>query len=109
MELKCFQLDLLPYSDKHTAQNIQDVLCKSFKKWDIDLRKMEDVFLTTDNAANMVAAVKLNGKWTRVPCFGHSAQLVIKDAIKVRHSRVSPSKFILSISILYRSYYIDFS
>ncbi|XP_076670955.1 zinc finger BED domain-containing protein 4-like [Andrena cerasifolii] len=35
-----------------------------------------------DNAANIVKAVKLCSEWERIPCFAHTLQPVVKDAIE---------------------------
>ena len=37
--------------------------------------------IVTDNASNIVAAVKITG-WTHVPCFAHTLNLVVSEAIK---------------------------
>ena len=39
------------------------------------------VAVVTDNAANIVAAIRLNG-WKHVPCFAHTLNLIVQDALK---------------------------
>lgn len=36
--------------------------------------------ISTDNAANIVAATKLTG-WVHIPCFAHTINLIVKDAL----------------------------
>ena len=37
--------------------------------------------MITDNANNIVAAVRLNG-WKDLPCFAHTLNLVVQDSLK---------------------------
>lgn len=38
--------------------------------------------IVTDNAPNMVKAVSMNNTWESIPCFAHTLQLAIKDALQ---------------------------
>ena len=51
---------------------------KVAENWDISSKV---VAIVTDNASNIVAAVKITG-WTHVPCFAHTLNLVVSEAIK---------------------------
>ena len=53
----------------HTAESIADELKAATDEWGIT---QKIVAVVTDNAANIVAAVCLNG-WKHVPCFAHDA------------------------------------
>jgi len=48
-------------TNDHTAENIAEEL-------------------NADNAANIVAAVRLNG-WRHIPCFAHTLNLVVQDSL----------------------------
>ena len=54
----------------HTAEYIADELKRMHitDEWNITEKV---VAIVTDNAANIVAAVRLNG-WRHVPCFAHT-------------------------------------
>ena len=61
---------------------VLETFAASFQKiaeeWGIS-RKV--VAMVTDNAANVVAAVRHTG-WTHVPCFAHTLNLVVSEEIK---------------------------
>ncbi|XP_030763197.1 zinc finger BED domain-containing protein 1-like [Sitophilus oryzae] len=70
--LSCFS-----YSDRHTAENIAKELKRVTNEWDIS----EKIYaISTDNAANIVAATKLTG-WVHIPCLAHTINLIVKDAL----------------------------
>ena len=62
----------------HTAENIAASFRKTAEEWGIS-RKV--VAMVTDNAANVVAAVRHTG-WTHVPFFAHTLNLAVSEAIK---------------------------
>ena len=62
----------------HTAETIADELKAATDEWGI-IQKI--VAVVTDNAANIVAAIRLNG-WKHVPCFAHILNLIVQDALK---------------------------
>ena len=62
----------------HTAEHIAASFPKVAEEWGIS-RKV--VAMVSDNAANIVAAVRHTG-WTHVPCFAHTLDLVVSEAIK---------------------------
>ena len=39
------------------------------------------VYVVTDNANNIIAAVRLNG-WKHLPCFAHTLNFVVQDSLK---------------------------
>ena len=77
-ELKSLVLETFGFKKDHTAENIAASFQKIAEEWGIS-RKV--VAMVTDNAANVVAAVRHTG-WTHVPCFAHTLNLVVSEAIK---------------------------
>ena len=77
-ELHSAVLDTLHVDEAHTAENLAAELMKVTNAWGIT----EKVVCTiTDNASNIVAAIKLNG-WKHLPCFAHTLNLVVQESIK---------------------------
>lgn len=72
--LSCFE-----FSDRHTAENLADELLRVAKDWKIENKV---VCCVTDNASNIVKAIKLL-KWTHFPCLAHTLNLIVRDALKV--------------------------
>ncbi|XP_050706851.1 zinc finger BED domain-containing protein 4-like [Eriocheir sinensis] len=63
----------------HTSQNIADALIEICEEWNV----MEKVYcIVTDNAANMIKAVKDIIKTGHIGCFAHTLNLVVQNAIK---------------------------
>ena len=77
-QLRSLVLETLKFNLNHTAEHIADALLKVAENWDISSKV---VAIVTDNASNIVAAVKITG-WTHVPCFAHTLNLVVSEAIK---------------------------
>ena len=77
-ELKFLVQAMFGLKKDHTAEHIAASFPKVAEKWGIS-RKV--VAMVTDNAANIVAAVRHTG-WTHVPCFAHTLNLVVSEAIK---------------------------
>lgn len=72
------------YDDSHTAQHLRDELFRVANEWDIK----EKVFtVTTDNAANMKAAIRLT-EWGHIGCFAHTINLIVQSGLE--SSEVSP-------------------
>lgn len=61
--LSCFS-----YSERHTAQNLNEEINKILIKWDL---QEKIVAVVTDNAANIVSVVRL-GSWAHIPCITHT-------------------------------------
>ena len=76
--LKSIVLDTFQFELSHTAENISAAFLKSAEKWDISSKV---IAIVTDNASNIVVAVRLTG-WNHVSCFAHTLNLVVSDAIK---------------------------
>ena len=73
-ELKSILLECCHLELNHTAENLCHVLLKCIKDWNIE-KKVYAV--STDNAANIVAAIRLTG-WAHIPCFAHTINLVVQ-------------------------------
>jgi hypothetical protein len=70
--LECFQ-----YGERHTADNLRDELMRVVNDWEI---REKVVAVVTDNAANITAAVRLTG-FKHLPCFAHTLNLVVQQAV----------------------------
>ncbi|XP_028414611.1 zinc finger BED domain-containing protein 4-like [Dendronephthya gigantea] len=77
-ELMSLVLETLKFDLSHTAQHIADALLQVADNWNISTKV---VAIVTDNASNIVAAVKITG-WIHVPCFAHTLNLIVSEAIK---------------------------
>lgn len=72
--LTCFK-----FEERHTAQNLHQDLKRICTEWHIS----DNVYaITTDNAANIVAAVR-SSEWEHIPCFAHTINLIVKDGLKL--------------------------
>lgn len=77
-ELCSSLLDCIEYSERHTAENLANLFKEKFEEWEIQ-NKITAV--VTDNAANVVAAVR-HGKWSHLACFAHTVNLVVQRGLK---------------------------
>ncbi len=76
LKSRCLETVFMP--EKHTSDNISDALRHAFEEWSLDEKKL--ACITTDNGANIVAAVKkLNWPWLN--CFGHNLHLAVTNAM----------------------------
>ena len=71
-------LSTMNFSGAHTAEHIAETLGKIADDWSI---RTKIVCIVTDNAANCVAAVRLLN-WRHLPCFAHTLNLIVQEAIK---------------------------
>ena len=72
-----YVLNTYNVTTSHTAENIASELKAVTNKWNIT----EKVICTvTDNASNMTAAVRLT-PWKHLPCFAHTLNLIVQNAI----------------------------
>jgi len=71
-------LDCVPFNQKHTAENLKNLLLSAFETWDIQHKICAVV---TDNAANVTAAIR-EGGWRHIACFAHSVNLIAQASIK---------------------------
>ncbi|XP_065642414.1 E3 SUMO-protein ligase ZBED1-like [Hydra vulgaris] len=69
-------LDVVPFPcESNTATNLVNFMNESLKRWGL-LEKINVVI--RNNARNIVSAMEV-GKFTIIPCFAHTLQLVVKD------------------------------
>ena len=64
----------------HPSENLQSLLQTSIVEWGLD-KSNAKIFFVTDNAANIVKAIRLGRTWERVPCFAHTLQVKKKREI----------------------------
>ena len=70
-------LDCFVFNERHTAENISHEIRRVCQEWEIDNKI---VAIVTDNAANMVAAARNLG-WQNIPCFAHTLNLIVQNAL----------------------------
>ncbi|CAM4285616.1 unnamed protein product [Leuciscus chuanchicus] len=85
-ELKSKCLETVFTAESHTSDNLAEALRSSFQEWSLDERKL--VCITTDNGADIVAAVRKLG-WTWLNCFGHILHLAVTNAMKSEKDRTA--------------------
>ena len=76
--LKSLVLETFAFKSSHTAENIAASFLRVATSWEISEKV---VAMVTDNAANIVAALRIAG-WKHVKCFAHTLNLVLSEAIK---------------------------
>lgn len=82
-ELTSYSLTTMPLEERHTAGNIAAWIEEAADKFGISTNKIMSI--VHDNAANVVAAVKLledRHEISSVRCAGHTLQLVVNHALK---------------------------
>lgn len=78
MEFKSYCLDCTEFSDRHTAQNIGDLLKEITRTWDISYKVTAVV---SENASNVMSGVRQTG-YRHISCFAHSLNLVVQKSLK---------------------------
>ena len=78
-ELKSLVLATIKFNVEHDADHIAAELKRITNYWGITHKV---VAIVTDNASNMIAAVRITG-WTHIHCFAHTLNLVVQEAIKM--------------------------
>lgn len=77
LESKCLQTSYFPES--HTADNLAAALRDALRDWQLDENKLSAI--TTDNAANIAAAIR-SLHWPWLNCFGHNLNLAVTNAVQ---------------------------
>lgn len=83
LESKCLQTSFFP--ENHTSENITEALREAVKDWGLDENKLSAI--TTDNAANITAAIMRNLKCPWVSYFGHNLNFAISNTQKQKTER----------------------
>ncbi|KAJ8969216.1 hypothetical protein NQ317_015266 [Molorchus minor] len=70
-------LECVKYRESHTGENLSKLLKDSAQEWGIE---NNITAITTDNASNIVKAIKLCN-WRHIPCFAHTINLIVQSGI----------------------------
>ncbi|XP_069699303.1 E3 SUMO-protein ligase ZBED1-like [Periplaneta americana] len=81
VQMESYLLECYKYDAKHTAQNLAEELKRVTREWGI---QQKIVCVVSDNAANIVAAIRLTG-WKHIPCFAHNLNLIVQCGLHCIH------------------------
>jgi hypothetical protein len=73
-------LEISYFPTPHTAQAITEAIENAIQKWEIE---SQVISITTDNGANMVAAIRDLEPIKRLSCAAHTLQLAINKGLKI--------------------------
>lgn len=90
-DLKSYLLDCFPFNERHTATNLCSNLKQKIEEWKIQNKV---IAIVSDNAANIVAAIR-GGGWRHIGCFAHSINLVVQASLSSLNSVLSKVKAIV--------------
>ncbi|XP_046873195.1 E3 SUMO-protein ligase ZBED1-like [Hypomesus transpacificus] len=76
LQSKCLETRYIPQN--HTADVLAEALQSALADWELDEHKM--ACITTDNGANIVAAIRNLG-WPWLNCFGHNLHLAVSHGL----------------------------
>lgn len=97
--LKEFCLRVAPFDESHTAINLAQAITNEVRTWTTPDKKIDSstsdgsqsqaadiprkipIYVVTDNAANIASAVRNYTEYMHVPCFAHTIQLCLNDAL----------------------------
>ncbi|CAK1586661.1 unnamed protein product [Parnassius mnemosyne] len=89
--LQSCRLGCIPYDNSYTAQKLGMLLAEEVQKWGLQNKV---VCVVTDNASNIVAAVR-NNNWRHIPCFAHTLNIVLGDGLQIIQAELSKIKDIV--------------
>ncbi|CAH0552454.1 unnamed protein product [Brassicogethes aeneus] len=92
LKLKAHLLDCFAFEEKYTAQNLATLLANKFKEWKLE---QKIVCVVSDNAANIIAAVR-EGGWKSRGCFAHSINLLVQHGLNKIDSILEKLKAIVA-------------
>lgn len=84
LQSKCLETRYVP--DNHTADTLGENLKCALADWGLDEHKL--VCITTDNGANIVAAIRNLG-WPWLNCFGHNLHLAVSHGLDSNKGRTA--------------------
>ena len=76
-ELKSRSLQTREVKERHTAKNVAAELTHMVEEWGLQEKV---VAISRDNAANMVAAMRII-PWKGLPCFAHTLQIAVRAGL----------------------------
>ncbi|XP_052429876.1 E3 SUMO-protein ligase ZBED1 isoform X2 [Carassius gibelio] len=79
---KCLETTFVP--ENHTAEALAEVLTEVVHDWDIEESNISCI--TTDNGANIVAAIR-GLKWPWLNCFGHNLNVAVNYSLQKEKPR----------------------
>ena len=77
LESRVLQTSYLP--ENHTAENLATALKDALEQWKLDEGKLSAI--TTDNGANIAAAIRDLG-WPWINCFGHNLNIAVTNTVQ---------------------------
>src|SRR5215213_3179204 len=86
-------LEISYFPAPHTASAIAEAIKKAIEKWEIESHV---VSITTDNGANVVAAIRNLRSIKRLSCAAHTLQLAISRGLKVVEALVFRAKWLIN-------------
>ncbi|KAI2655051.1 Zinc finger BED domain-containing protein 4 [Labeo rohita] len=82
-QMTSYLLDCFHFSDRHTAAHLARELTRVTDEWGLGDKIVACV---SDNASNIVSAVRDHLHWDHISCFAHMLNLIVKAALKeVQH------------------------
>lgn len=72
-------LDCFVLTDRHTSAHLASELKRVSTEWGVSDKVVACV---TDNASNIVAALRDHLHWDNIPCFAHVLNLIVRAALK---------------------------
>ena len=83
-KIKNYTLQIKVLSESHTGENLNSFLKSTLDEWGFTNDKNLEIYFVTDNAANIVKAIRLSDTWERIPCFAHTLQVNNKRQLNIQ-------------------------
>lgn len=99
--ISSYTLETKAFTQSHTADNLSASLNNTVKLWDLQ-RHGKGPVVTTDNAMNIVKAVRLC-ELTHVPCFAHTLNLATQKGLQTKEMTGVLSKVRRVVGLFHRS------
>uniref|UniRef100_A0A9J7YQM9 HAT C-terminal dimerisation domain-containing protein n=1 Tax=Cyprinus carpio carpio TaxID=630221 RepID=A0A9J7YQM9_CYPCA len=78
-QMTSYLLDCFVLTDRHTAVYLASELTRVTNEWGVSDKIVACV---TDNASNIISALKDHLHWDHIPCFAHMLNLIVRAALK---------------------------